>query len=127
MLNTKEHDDIMEAFERTNPGRVDREDRSIWTIGRIYQSGEVNNLFIAYRRGYALGKSVAADDNGDNSSLMALYHAVGELIDRDNCNHSQPPGMTRNDRMNRVKRAHAEAAGVMGESERGMKGEWGKL
>lgn len=49
----------MDMFEREFKGmRMDREDKSIWRMERIYQSGETNNLFLAYRRGYAFGKAV---------------------------------------------------------------------
>lgn len=49
----------MAMFEREYKGscRLDREDRSVWKY-RIYQNGEANNLFLAYRRGYAFGKAV---------------------------------------------------------------------
>lgn len=57
-LNSQEHIDIMAMFEREFRGmRMDREDKSIWRMERIYQSGETNNAFLAYRRGYAFGKA----------------------------------------------------------------------
>lgn len=50
----KEHYDLMEAFERDHSGqRLDREDKSFWTAGHIYQSGMTNELFLAYRKGYS--------------------------------------------------------------------------
>lgn len=59
LLKSQEHIDLMDMFEREFKGmRMDREDKSIWRMERIYQSGETNNLFLAYRRGYAFGKAV---------------------------------------------------------------------
>ena len=58
MLHTREHEEIMEMFEKTfKYNRLDKEDKSLWPRGRIYQHGETNELFLAYRHGYALGKS----------------------------------------------------------------------
>jgi hypothetical protein len=57
MLKTQEHYDLMAQFERQNKGlRFDREDRSVWHLQRLYQSGETNTLFLMFRQGYALGK-----------------------------------------------------------------------
>ena len=57
MLNTKEHYDLMAQFEKDCcPGRKDKEPQSLWARGIIYQEGAVNELFKAYRHGYALGK-----------------------------------------------------------------------
>lgn len=61
MLTTQEHYDLMKQFEKDcKPGRVDREDKSLWQKGIIYQDGHVNRLFLAYRQGYAYGKFVTA-------------------------------------------------------------------
>jgi hypothetical protein len=57
MLKTKEHYDLMSQFEREFAHeRLDRESKELWSMGHIYQSGAVNSLFLAYRRGYAFGK-----------------------------------------------------------------------
>lgn len=66
MLWTQEHYDLMAQFEKqfavSIPGcyvsslRFQKEDKSLWTKSRIYQDGATNNLFIAYRMGYAAGK-----------------------------------------------------------------------
>lgn len=57
MLKTQEHYDLMTQFERENKGaRLDRESKDLWPRERVYQDGRVNELFIAYRKGYALGK-----------------------------------------------------------------------
>ncbi len=58
MLKSQEHYDLLDAFEREYSGRHDREPKDLWPMGRVYQDGQVNELFIAYRRGYALGKAV---------------------------------------------------------------------
>lgn len=59
MLKTKEHYDLMAQFEKEFRGlRMDKEDKELWPKGRIYASGETDMIFDAYRRGYALGKSV---------------------------------------------------------------------
>lgn len=58
-LGDREHDELMESFEREyRQVRLDREDKGLWAQGNIYQSGETNSLFLAYRSGYALGKVV---------------------------------------------------------------------
>ena len=59
MLNTAEHIDLMAMFEKEFRGRrLDRESKELWPMQRIYQNGETNELFLAYRRGYSLGKAV---------------------------------------------------------------------
>lgn len=59
MLNTQEHYDLLAQFEReTKHGRFDKEARELWAKGHIYQDGHVNELFVAYRAGYALGKAL---------------------------------------------------------------------
>lgn len=58
MLNTLEHEELMNEFEKTfKYERLDREDRSLWAKSLIYQNGQTNALFLAYRHGYALGKA----------------------------------------------------------------------
>ena len=59
-LNTKEHYDLMLQFEREFcPWRIEeKEDKRWWAKGHIYQNGELNELFLAYRKGYALAKSI---------------------------------------------------------------------
>ncbi len=57
MLMTKEHYDLMASFEREHKHRgVAREkDKELWKRGAVYEDGHVNDLFLAYRKGYALG------------------------------------------------------------------------
>lgn len=58
-LMTKEHYEIMAAFERECKGRrLDREAKADWARGIIYQDGHVNELFSLYRKGYAFGQFV---------------------------------------------------------------------
>ncbi len=60
MLKSKEHYDLMAQFEKEFKHlRLDREDKSFWAMGQVYQNGEVNELFKAYRRGYAFSQSLA--------------------------------------------------------------------
>ena len=62
-LKTQEHYDLMAQFEREFKGyRLDREDKSLWAKGSVYQNGETNALFLAYRRGCAYGRSVERMD-----------------------------------------------------------------
>jgi hypothetical protein len=57
-LHDKEHYDLMVQFEKDcGPQRFDKEPKNLWAKGIIYQDGNVNNLFIAYRLGYSLGKT----------------------------------------------------------------------
>ncbi|MBK6942529.1 MAG: hypothetical protein IPH13_20325 [Planctomycetes bacterium] len=59
-LCDREWYDLMAQFEKQfrHEGRLDREASSIWPKRRYYQDGRVNDLFIAFTAGYALGTSV---------------------------------------------------------------------
>ena len=60
-LTSKEHYDLMLMFEREFAGtaRLDREkDKELWKKGQVYESGETNKLFLAYRKGYSFGKFI---------------------------------------------------------------------
>jgi len=58
-IKTQEHSDVMAQFERESKGmRLDRELKDYWPLGRVYQDGHVNEVFLAYRRGYALAKAI---------------------------------------------------------------------
>lgn len=62
-LGTLEHETIMENFEREFRGhRLDREDKSLWSKQNVYQNGETNALFLAYRRGFSLARSIHRAD-----------------------------------------------------------------
>ncbi len=57
-LTSKDHYELMTMFEREFSGlRLDREDKAFWAKGNVYQSGETNTLFLAYRRGFAYGRA----------------------------------------------------------------------
>lgn len=48
----------MSQFEKEfSQENLAKENKTMWIKGIIYQNGMVNNLFLAYRRGYTLGKS----------------------------------------------------------------------
>jgi len=56
-VGTKEFDEILSSFERDFKGRrLDKEDRKLWKMGVVYQDGETNELYLAYRLGYSLGR-----------------------------------------------------------------------
>lgn len=55
---TKEHYDLIAMFEKEYPnGRHDKEPKDLWLKGNVYQDGKLNELFIAYRKGYAFGRA----------------------------------------------------------------------
>ncbi len=58
MLKTAEHSELVAQFEKDfkGCGRMDKEPKELWPRGAIYQDGAVNNMFKAYRIGYAYGK-----------------------------------------------------------------------
>lgn len=57
MLLTKEHYDLMDAFDREFKYEdTTKEPKDMWHRGIVYQNGQTNKLFLAYRRGYSLGK-----------------------------------------------------------------------
>lgn len=59
-LGSKDHEELMAMFEREYAGlRMDRENKALWAKGNVYQSGETNNLFLAYRKGAAYGRATA--------------------------------------------------------------------
>lgn len=56
----KEHYELMQMFEKIVTGyRTDKENKELWAKGIIYQDGEYNKLFLAYRKGYSFGKVVS--------------------------------------------------------------------
>ena len=60
-LGSKEHEDMIRMFERIFPheGRLDKEAKEFWARGNVYQHGEVNKLFLAFRHGVAYGEAVS--------------------------------------------------------------------
>lgn len=61
-LLSKDHYEMMTFFEKTFKGmfRMDREeDKGLWAKGCVYQHGEANAMFKAFRQGVAYGASNA--------------------------------------------------------------------
>lgn len=58
-LGTKAHYDLMEYFESLKPGRIDHESKDLWNKGHIYQDGEVNKLFLMFRKGVVYGQLIS--------------------------------------------------------------------
>lgn len=68
MLNTQEHYDLIDQFERdcgVKDTRRQKEPKELWRRGIIYCHGETNALFLAYRQGYAYGKARFQSDSHD--------------------------------------------------------------
>lgn len=64
-IGTQEHIDLMKSFERyvtsglaPTRARLDREEKSQWPRGHVYQHADINNLFRTYSAGYALARCV---------------------------------------------------------------------
>lgn len=58
-LKTQEHYDVIAMFERLGIGaRFEKEQKELWPKGHVYQHGDTNNLFLAFRHGVAFGKSL---------------------------------------------------------------------
>lgn len=59
MITSKEHYEMMDFFERhIADGRKDREHKDFWPKGNIYQDGQVNKQFLAFRQGVSYGKII---------------------------------------------------------------------
>lgn len=57
-LFSKDHYELMAMFEKEfKHHRLDRERKELWSKGHIYENGETNFLFLAYRKGYSYGKT----------------------------------------------------------------------
>ena len=57
-LFSKAHYELMAQFESLKPGRIDRENKELWSKGRIYCDGMVNEMFLWFRLGVAYGLTV---------------------------------------------------------------------
>ena len=70
--------DLMTMFEKEHRGvgRLDKENKDLWSRGIIYQDGQVNTLFLTYRKGYLLGKQVWSEDG---ESRMTTAEIVREF------------------------------------------------
>jgi len=72
MLFSREHYDLMSVFERQfKHRRLDKEPKEMWAKGVIYQDGHVNELFLAYRLGFAYGKHIGQSTTEDSSVAAA--------------------------------------------------------
>ena len=62
-LLSRDHHEMISFFERHFKGafRLDKEDKALWSKGYIYQNGEANAAFLAFREGVAYGKAVSAE------------------------------------------------------------------
>jgi len=81
MLMTKEHYELMASFEREHKHhRLDREkDKELWKKGAVYQDGRVNELFLAYRKGYALGTVSGDAANRLSAAPVAIMNTRDAL------------------------------------------------
>ena len=56
-IGSKEHYDLIVDFEKGFKGnRLEKEEKTLWVKGNVYQNGETNNLYKAYLLGYSLGR-----------------------------------------------------------------------
>jgi hypothetical protein len=59
-IGSADHYEIIEFFDRQfSHLRLDKEAKEFWSKGNVYQNGEVNNLFLAFRQGVAYGRATA--------------------------------------------------------------------
>ena len=75
----REHDNLMEEFERIYHDKVpsiDLEPKRLWDKGYIYQNGKTNDLFLAFRMGYELMKACTSFTVTPN--LLGTKKARGE-------------------------------------------------
>ena len=58
-LNSAAHIEMMDFFDRQyRHCRLDKEPKDMWPKRIIYQNGEINELFLAFRTGVAYGQAV---------------------------------------------------------------------
>jgi hypothetical protein len=66
-VHTQDHIELMAMFETITKKhaaksyRFDRENKADWKLGRIYEDGELNELFKMFRQGIAYGIAKARD------------------------------------------------------------------
>lgn len=84
----QEHYDLMIQFEREHSGRFDKEAKEFWPKGIVYQDGHINELFLAYRRGYAFCEADMRSDlqnleiarDGYRDDARALHAALVRIV-----------------------------------------------
>lgn len=87
-LFSQEHYALLAQFEREHRGRTDKEDKSFWPKGIIYQDGHMNELFAAYLRGHAYAvadmrseiQNLEAARNGYRDDARALHDALTRMV-----------------------------------------------
>jgi len=57
-IKDKEHYDLMNEFDKQFKVIPKREPKELWAKGFLYQHGETNKAFIAFRHGYGLAKLI---------------------------------------------------------------------
>ena len=61
-LTSKDHYEMIAFFDHQFKHlRLDKEPKEMWSKGNIYQNGETNKLFLAFRQGVAYGKATASE------------------------------------------------------------------
>lgn len=77
-IGTKEHYDILTAFEKSHSGlRFDKEPTELWKQGIIYQDGEVNKLYGSFILGYATARAVYMQEDNTATVISSdddFYH-----------------------------------------------------
>ncbi len=92
MLKTQEHIDLVAMFEgdyKIAGSRAEKENKDMWPKGYIYKHSDTNNLFCAYRRGYAFAKSIAIGQQRnllDACKSMLEYIENGDILDNSTAN-----------------------------------------
>lgn len=62
-LGSQEHYDLIFQFDKEfSHRRLDKEPKNMWKLGHVYQDGSANDLFLAYRRGFAFAKTVYREE-----------------------------------------------------------------
>lgn len=84
----KELYDLMAQFEKDMKhfpvfGRLDKESKELWKMGRYYQNGEVNSAFKMYQFGFAFGKTTEHSHNEPHPDSECLEWLILNLADAD--------------------------------------------
>jgi len=58
-LTSKDHYELVAQFDKQfSHRRLDKENKERWLKGNVYQDGNVNELFLAFRAGVAYGVAI---------------------------------------------------------------------
>lgn len=82
------HEGQMRAYARANIAPLQAEIEALWQRGVIYQDGHVNDLFLAFRRGYAYSQAdtrsdiqnIEASRDGYRDDAIVLYDALTRMV-----------------------------------------------